>query len=494
MPANFKSTVKRGNNSGTGFAKLQQHQFKLGEKVKVSFMVDNAPKLFFAKIVKMDGADGIYIPSSLSKKYSLIGKGINLEVKRISGFGTTAGDDGRIYVPCEDGENLFLETGDIVLADIACDGSSQARLLKIIKRKRKNVTEFMAILGRKYSNKQVQIQIQRKLEKMIARKSENIDLQKTFGNALSKVNEEELAIFDGKKKPIIVPTHISYDEIALYLGAYFADGTKKGNSWGICASTPEQANFYLKMHRHLVKDPTLTFEISFTLMRNRLGPKELIKKWQDATGLDLSKAKVRMRESISGSATKYNELGTLVVREHKQAVLKFYNALLSSLIRHILAAKNKELAIDFICGVLEGDGTVNAKKRAHVQIATNQEDCPILEKVLKVSKMRFKSVREQGDKFYLRIGALEILRNLPLLKDKIFIFYPKRRKRLFSRLAGIGGVKFLMGQQPSAASWVKSSLRKMGMLDRSYKLTNLGEKIRSDLFICTQDADSMSIE
>ena len=76
-------------------------------------------------------------------------------------------------------------------------------------------------------------------------------MKKILGNTLSQINGNELAIFDGKQKSVVIPADISYEEIALYMGAYFADGTRKGNSWGICASTSEQAKFYLKMHSAL---------------------------------------------------------------------------------------------------------------------------------------------------------------------------------------------------------------------------------------------------
>ncbi|GEM_PF-1715356 len=491
----FKSIVKKGNGSGTGFAKLpSSSMLKLGEKIKVSFSTDKSEQIFFAKVVKLDGAEGLYIPSNLSKKYDLFGKIIALRIERLSGFGTKAGDDGRIYFPIEYGKNFSLETGDIVLTDIICDSKKQSLLLKIIKRKRKHTVEFMSILGKGYSNKYLQIQLKRKLEKRIESKAGGIDLKELFGNTLFKINEKELTIFDGKKKSIVIPTHISYEEIALYFGAYFADGTKKGNSWGICASTQEQAHYYLKMHRYLIKNTKLAFELSYTLMNSKFESSKLVKKWQKASSSDLTGIKIRMHHSLTGHATKYNEAGTLVIKEHRLAVLKFYNVLLSSLIQCILSTKNRKLAIDFICGVLEGDGTVNAKQRAHIQIATNRKDCPILERILKVTGLRFRAVKEQNNKFYIRIGAMEILNNLPLLKNKIFKFYPKRRKRLFSRISKIGGVRFLFGQQPSAASWVKSSFRKMGILNRDYTLTKFGKTIKDDLYDCIQNANSATFD
>jgi hypothetical protein len=54
-----------------------------------------------------------------------------------------------------------------------------------------------------------------------------------------------------------VNTNLKLSDLAFYLGAYFADGTRKGNSWAICASTFEQAKYYLKMHNFWLKTQNL---------------------------------------------------------------------------------------------------------------------------------------------------------------------------------------------------------------------------------------------
>jgi len=52
--------------------------------------------------------------------------------------------------------------------------------------------------------------------------------------------------------------------------------------------------------------------------------------------------------------------------------------------------------------------------------------------------------KERGNKYALRIGALEIFKNFSYLNDKIFILYPKRRKNLFERLKTVETIKFLI--------------------------------------------------
>ena len=483
MVIRFKSKVKRGNSSGTGFAKLPSKKSKiyLGDRVRVAFFINGSALFFFAKIIKMDGAIGFYIPSAIAKVHDLFGKTIHLTIEKMDGFGTKTGKDGRVYIPIEYGKRFSLETDDVVSADIILDGDKRACLLKIIKRKRNRKIEFMAFPNPPCPSRDLQVIIKNKLSKNIRPGAGSIDLKKIIGNDISRINGNELAIFDGKKKSVVIPADVSYEKIAMYMGAYFADGTKKGNSWGICASTPEQAEFYLKMHSLLIRDASPVFEVSFTILQGKADPVRLIKEWQTATDADLSKIKIRTHKSHTGSARKYNDFGTLVIKEHRLAVLGFYNKILLSLINRIIQTKNKELALDFICGVLEGDGAVNATKRAHVQIATNKNDCPVLERILAASGLKFKAVKEGGNKFYIRIGALEIIKNLPLLGNKIFVYYPKRRTRLFSRMAAVGGARFLLGKQPSAASWVKSSFKKMGLVDKNYELTSLGKKVKKSI-------------
>jgi hypothetical protein len=108
MSARFKSTVKKGNSSGTCFVKVtpKTSKMRLGDRVKVSLSIDASTPSFFARIIKMDGAFGVYIPANISKKYGLLGKEITLEIEKIAGFGTKAGKGGRIYIPIEYGKKV----------------------------------------------------------------------------------------------------------------------------------------------------------------------------------------------------------------------------------------------------------------------------------------------------------------------------------------------------------------------------------------------------
>ena len=84
-----------------------------------------------------------------------------------------------------------------------------------------------------------------------------------------KIDEKYGIIFLGNRVPIIIKLNIILKDFANYLCCYFADGTKKGNDWGICASTFEQANYYLKMHNSLVFNSKIIPSISFTEVEYR---------------------------------------------------------------------------------------------------------------------------------------------------------------------------------------------------------------------------------
>jgi hypothetical protein len=197
--------------------------------------------------------------------------------------------------------------------------------------------------------------------------------------------------------------------------------------------------------------------------------------WQKEVGVKINK--FRIRKPSDKSKLKWNEYGTLVIREHRQILLDVYNSLLSLLVKEILAERDKNLAIDFICGVMEGNGGPSAKGRGHIVISTNEKDVSILESVLKIIPINFKFTKESKNKYSLRIGALEILKNFSYLGDKIFILYPKRRKALFQRLKTVKTVKFLI-ENYYPTSGIKSWLKNNGFCNENYKITEKRVEIK----------------
>ncbi len=139
----------------------------------------------------------------------------------------------------------------------------------------------------------------------------------------------------------------------------------------------------------------------------------------------------------------------------------YYNNLLNFLINQIKRDKNKELALEFICGILEGDGAPSAKSRGHIVISTNKKEISILKEIFRVLKFKHIGYKEIKNSAYIRIGSIEIIKNISFLKDKLFRYYPKRRKRLQQRLGQTGCAKYLLGKNKKTSNWLIGQLKKI---------------------------------
>lgn len=414
---------------------------------------------------------------------NLLNKKIKVRLTDLSGFYSRISPDGIIYIPQDIVKNQKLRQNDVVLVRaIKNNKVIKEKYTKIAAHRKRNKLEYVCVFDKNFYGKELIFQIKKEAsEEKVSRI--NLIVQKILKNFyFTFVNKNLVIVFKGNQAPAFINTNLKYSDIAFYLGAYFADGTKKGNSWAICTSTFEQARYYLKMHSFLIKDSKPEFTISYTNIYN-IEPvelkKNLIEIWQKEVGINVNK--FRIREPSGKSISKWNKYGTLVIREHRQILLDIYNALLKLLMKEILLKKDKELASDFICGVMEGDGCVPARKRGHVTIWANKNDIHILGKILQVAQIKFGIARDTPNKYALRIGTLEILRNFDLLKNKIFILYPKRRKTLFERLRTVSTVKFLAGNHESTNNWVKVWLKDNGFSDKNYQITKKGLELRDNL-------------
>ena len=171
------------------------------------------------------------------------------------------------------------------------------------------------------------------------------------------------------------------------------------------------------------------------------------------------------------------------MNEPRQLTQIYYNRLLKYLFDKTMKESNKELATDFICGTMEGDGCVNSKTHSHILISTNAEEIKILKKICDNSYLKSGIRAWEGSKnrVDLLIGSLEIIKNISILKDKLFKYYPKRRKILKERLANTGCSRFLLGKTKKTSNWLIGQLNNYGILDGKGNLTKFGTKIKKDL-------------
>jgi bifunctional DNA-binding transcriptional regulator/antitoxin component of YhaV-PrlF toxin-antitoxin module len=482
MKLKFTSRIRKGNNQGTGFIALSRDKldlFNLGDWVRVVALKNK----FFTKIISYSHRLGVYVPKYIVIENDLMNKEVEIQIEKVDGFYAKMYPDGRIYIPKDIVENQKLKHNDIVLIKGIENGKIvYEKYSKIHVSKRKNrPAEYHCVFDKIFRTKEFLFKIEKLPKELYREKLSPLVIRLLKNTQYAFVKEDSVIIFKGRKVPAIISPNIKYSDFTFYLGAYFSDGTRKGNYWAICASTFEQAKYYLEMHNSLIKDSKPEFIISYTnidKIDNEVLKKRLAKIWRNKTGIKVNK--FRIRKPTGKIVSKWNPYGTLIIREPRQILLDFYNNLLKGLIKEILTKENKELALDFLCGVMEGDGCVSATERGHIMIFTNKDEIDILGNISKVAQLKFKTIKDKKNKYSLRIGALEILRNFHLLKDKIFVLYPKRRIALFERLKTVGATKFLIGNH-EPASWVKSWLKNNDFCDENYKITKEGIKLGNDL-------------
>jgi hypothetical protein len=489
MTINFKSKILQYNNRGVGLIYLpkeHQNKFKVGQQLEIIIELPNNKIIFFAKLRKTH-KECIYIPSLVATNNNnnnnkLLNKAAKIRIEETRGFFTKIGSDGRIYIPSKQAQELQLKQDEIILVEGIMNNKEYNEICLIKTRNKLRTTEYHCTFNYKLAKKEGTFNIKSVLSRKPKVISKEIkDLIKEFNYA--QLNQNQIIMYCGNRIPVIINTNLNLKPFAHYLGCYFADGTKRGNSWGICSSTFQQANYFLIMHNTLIHNPPLNYELTYTdpLNENKNKLKNyLCSCWLKQTNIEIPKEKVWIYKTETKNAQNRNKFGSMSTREHRQLTLIYYNRLLTQLINKIVKSKNKALAIEFLCGVLEGDGATSASSRGHVVIATNKEESKQLLKVFRVAEFKHQGYSEGENKYYLRIGSLELIRNMSLIKDKIFKYYPKRRKILQERLANTGGARFLLNNTKTSNALI-GKLKTMGILDQNKDLTVYGKEVKKSL-------------
>ncbi len=479
----FKSNIIKYNKRGVGFIYLlkeHQNKFNIGQQLKVTIKLPNNNIIFFAKL-RSHHKEGIYVPASVANKNNLLDRKVPIVLVKIDGFFTKLSYDGRIYLPQKDAIELKLKQNEIILVKGIIDKKSYKEFCQVKIRRKSSTTEYFCMFNPKLRHKEGVFSI----ESILSRNRYNIskklaDAIKDFNYAF--VDENNMVMYYGNRVPIVIRTNFDLKEIAHYLGCYFADGTKRGVDWGICASTFEQARYYLKLHDHLIRDHKIVPNISFTDTKDEETEtlkKRLTNKWKEEVDLEIEEKRTRVIHSDCGYSRKTNPFGSLVLKEHRQLSQIYYNKLLKYLFDYIKKNNDSKLALDFILGTLEGDGSVGVRS-GHLMIHSNLRELEILSEIMKYTKFQFRARKEGGNKGVIFIGSLEIIKNMPFLKDKIFQYYPKRRKLLQERLFNTGCAQFLL-KGTKTSNTVIGKLKENGILDSDNELTKYGKEVQASL-------------
>jgi len=473
-----KAFIAKINKKETGFIRLPKEErktFAMGEQIKVTI---NPNIQFFAKIRKC-GVPGVYVPKQIIQQHKLCGE-YNIIFERTNNFSVNIAKDGRIYVPNKLGKKIHLQHDDVIKVEGAIDNQDKVIYGRVRVRKKHKTTEYMLFIGIQLANKNLIINtISKAPNKKI--KSKEID----FNSLLSKYNfvevaEDNIILYLGQRVPIIINTKISLKDVAHFLGCFFADGTKRGVDWGICASTFEQANYYKEMHSLIIPDNKLNINLTITVAKNdNKQVEKSLKLWKKNCNEDVKR--VYKNFSDSKGYTNRNKFGTLVIKEHRQLTQIYYNNLVLYLLDKIKKKNNYILAQEFICGVIEGDGCLNARNRGHIQITTNDKEVKLLEEFLNCSKLEFKTHKEKNGKFYVNISGLSIIENMETLGNILFKYYPKRKNILVERLCASPTAQFIIGMRNTTSAWILKRFREKGILNEKDKLTAKGKRIRKEL-------------
>jgi antitoxin component of MazEF toxin-antitoxin module len=475
----FSAKITLHGKNEAGIVRLPKNvmnQFQYKDRVKVTIVTESNKIIFYSRISKINSF-GFYVPKKVMQSCSY-GKH-RFRIDAIDGFCLNVGAHGRAYIPNEIAHKLHLQDDDIIRLVIPKEEKKITTYNRIKARRKKRTTEYFIHLQKKIQGKSLIVTKCCKLNRNSILYNHEIDFKKVlFGLSFAEIGRSKIILFYGNRVPIVINTSVHINEISHYLGCYQADGTKRGNSWGICASTFEQARYYTKMHNHMIPNNNIDLSLSITTNQGINGEiNRIAGLWYANCGTKITHKNINIRISKSGIHTNRNKFGTLVLKEHRQLTQIYYNRLLSYLLYTIKKEKNSKLAQRFVCGVMEGDGCLNARTRGHIQIATNEKDLQTITQFLKYSKLEFHEHHERNGKTYINIGGLSILENLSQLSGLLFKYYEKRRGILCRRLTNTPAAKFLVGEQKSLPPWIISKFRSNGILKDNI-LTSKGTKIR----------------
>lgn len=475
----FKATVSKGNNKGAGFIRIPlkfRTRFSIGDQYKVK--IDSKIK-YFAKIRNYSGK-GVFVPIEITKINKLYRKKVAILLEKVDGFFVNIGSDGRVYIP-----NFYnIKNEDIILINSKIDRVMLKNYFKIYQSKRRGTRETIIYFDKSYYAKKAICKIVKLFPNNKLKYSQPFFKFLLGDFDFAEIEKDKIIVYHGNRIPIIINKNITIKNLAYYLGCYFADGTKKGTHWGICASTFKQAKYYKEMHESIIHDAKIVYSLSYSDPENK--NKDTLKNnlrglWQKNTSIALKNISVMIHLTQYEDAPNRNPYGTLILKENRELTRIYYVRLLQFLFNEIKKNKNRKIALDFILGVLEGDGCPGPEKRGHIVIATNSEDSLVLEEILGVCKIKFHVRKEGGNRYIIHIGSLEIIRNISILKDKLFKYYPKRRKILKERLAKTGCARFLLGQSLTTSNWLIGQLNNYKILDGKGNLTKFGKKVKEDL-------------
>jgi hypothetical protein len=285
---------------------------------------------------------------------------------------------------------------------------------------------------------------------------------------LGKVDANKMIIFLGNHVPIFTPIRINLHKFIHYFGCFYADGTKKGPGWRNSASTPEQAVYYLEKYNQLIVGAKLDYRLVYTKKPSdiRIGSdirNDLLSYWKKNARVEIKNSRIYIRVAKSDEIRKWNEHGSLAIQDNRTLILHLHMRLMEKILSYLRNTISTEAMWDFLFGILEGDGSVaGGQSRFGIGFACHKDD-EMIRQLLDILQVKYsldssRVKRKEGSGIYVYFWLFEVLLNLEILSDNLFVFYPKRRKIFIERLLKQPTVRYLMGKKSKISSYARSEV------------------------------------
>lgn len=444
----------KGRSGTINLPKRFQEELGIKTPITLTFENNNIEAYIRAKFT-------INIPKAVVEKQGLRGRKFEFTLsKRVEDewFSAKISPYKQVRLPKSIVVDKELSDRDIIELRIKLENGPELveyGIIKVGPRKNRFTEHIVIIRTQEIQTKiKAKFKIQRIIEKPQWRQPSTEDDEIIYLPSLFQGDEEvdiglieidKIIIFKGRFIPIITPLELKLGEIIHYMGAYFADGTKKGHAWRMSASTPEQGVYYLSRCQLMVFDEDYRHTVVYTKHVDETRSKReitgaLTEYWKKRTNGVVILRSIRILDSGDIEGRNWNMFGSLQINNYKGLIMILHGNLLNHITDLMVRGIRKSLIWDFLFGGFEGDGFVSGgTERVGLGIATSVDHAQFFRKLFDFTNLKYSyddhPVRKgisKGVKF--SIFLIEILNHLDIIFPQIFLYYPKRRLKLFARI------------------------------------------------------------
>lgn len=490
MELEWHSRIRKGNARGTGWLSASS---AISDKLEVGKWYDlvlkksgNRRLNLFLKCSYYRHRTGFYVPRAVCHEHSLLGKDVKTCATCSEYFQSRIDEDKRIRIPYSIVDSHDLEHEHVWNAEIIINEKSfvEPVLITVIARrsnKRRNEYTILVRFHQIETSTDAKVRFLCRLETVATIPEKHTPglmyLPSLFSDATMAIMEPNcMVIFLGNHMPIVCPIRLPFDAIVHYMGCYFADGTKRGHGWSINASTAEQAEYYIQCYHSIIHNPKLVFGLVFSRFPSDLRCEndlrnELVSKWSSVDNVDLRFNRTHIRVCKSEAPRKWNENGSLRIRDNRHLVVLLHVCLLNATVDALAARRNTEQAWQMLFGILEGDGAVaGGSQRFGLSVATNTADEWVVRLILAILNLdhrvdRGRVTRGLGQGIAITIGLTTMVSQFDFFVKHVFQYYPKRRKRFVDRILELPMIQYLQGKKDTISNFTLKLIRDNGMDD-----------------------------